>query len=170
MAIQIGDKIPSFKATKQDGTAFDSHEIHEKPVVIYFYPKDFTPGCTTQACSFRDAYQDFQDLGAEVIGVSGDSASSHQSFQQKYKLPFILLSDADRKLKMNKLNPKYVLRNYMAQLAIEAAEKEDYSFINELHELLKHPYDEQPENEKWFAKRPDWARNKVGCSMLSCSS
>ena len=99
MAIQIGDKLPSFKATKQDGTAFDSHEIHEKPVVIYFYPKDFTPGCTTQACSFRDAYQDFQDLGAEVIGVSGDSASSHQNFQQKYKLPFILLSDADRKLR-----------------------------------------------------------------------
>ena len=99
MAIQIGDKLPSFKATKQDGTAFDSHEIHEKPVVIYFYPKDFTPGCTTQACSFRDAYQDFQDLGAEVIGISGDSATSHQNFQQKYKLPFILLSDADRKLR-----------------------------------------------------------------------
>lgn len=99
MAIQIGDKLPSFKATKQDGTAFESHEIHEKPVVIYFYPKDFTPGCTTQACSFRDAYQDFQDLGAEVIGISGDSASSHQNFQQKYKLPFILLSDTDRKLR-----------------------------------------------------------------------
>lgn len=99
MAIQIGDKLPNFKATKQDGTTFDSHEIHEKPVVIYFYPKDFTPGCTTQACSFRDAYQDFKDLGAEVIGVSGDSASSHQNFQQKYKLPFILLSDADRKLR-----------------------------------------------------------------------
>ena len=99
MAIQIGDKIPSFKATKQDGTAFDSQEVNHKPVVIYFYPKDFTPGCTTQACGFRDAYQDFQDLGAEVIGVSGDSATSHQNFQQKYKLPFILLSDADRKLR-----------------------------------------------------------------------
>ena len=65
MAIQIGDKIPSFKATKQDGTAFDSQEVNHKPVVIYFYPKDFTPGCTTQACGFRDACQDFQDLGAE---------------------------------------------------------------------------------------------------------
>ena len=99
MAIQIGDKLPSFKATKQDGTAFDSQEVNHKPVVIYFYPKDFTPGCTTQACGFRDAYQDFQDLGAEVIGISGDSATSHQNFQQKYKLPFILLSDADRKLR-----------------------------------------------------------------------
>ena len=99
MAIQIGDKLPSFKAAKQDGTTFESASIQHKPVVIYFYPKDFTPGCTTQACSFRDAYQDFQDLGAEVIGVSGDSATSHQNFQEKYKLPFILLSDADRKLR-----------------------------------------------------------------------
>ncbi len=99
MAIQIGDKLPHFKAVTQAGSAFDSNSIQNKPVVIYFYPKDNTPGCTTQACSFRDAYQDFQDLGAEVIGVSGDSVSSHQNFQQKYKLPFILLSDSDRKLR-----------------------------------------------------------------------
>ena len=58
----------------------------------------------------------------------------------------------------------------MAQLAIDAAEKEDYTLIDELYELLKHPYDEQPRNEKWFVKRPDWAKNKVGCSVLSCSS
>ena len=99
MSIQIGDKLPHFTAVKQDGTAYDSNSIQNKPVVIYFYPKDNTPGCTTQACSFRDAYQDFQDLGAEVIGVSGDSVSSHQNFQQKHKLPFILLSDSDRKLR-----------------------------------------------------------------------
>ena len=99
MSIQIGDKLPHFTAVKQDGTAFDSNSIQNKPVVIYFYPKDNTPGCTTQACSFRDAYQDFQDLGAEVIGVSGDSVSSHQNFQQKHKLPFVLLSDSDRKLR-----------------------------------------------------------------------
>lgn len=99
MSIQIGDKLPHFTAVKQDGTAFDSNSIQNKSVVIYFYPKDNTPGCTTQACSFRDAYQDFQDLGAEVIGVSGDSVSSHQNFQQKHKLPFVLLSDSDRKLR-----------------------------------------------------------------------
>ena len=80
------------------------------------------------------------------------------------------LSDVDRKQKMNLVNPKYVLRNYMAQLAIDKANKEDFSLINELFELLKQPYSEQPESEKWFAKRPDWARHKVGCSMLSCSS
>jgi len=99
MAIQIGDKLPHFIAVKQDGSTFDSNSIQNKPFVIYFYPKDNTPGCTTQACSFRDAYQDFQDLGAEVIGVSGDSVISHQNFQQKFKLPFILLSDANRELR-----------------------------------------------------------------------
>ena len=73
--------------------------------------------------------------------------------------------------KMKQVNPKYVLRNWMAQLAIDAAEKEDYTVANELYQLLKNPYDEQPEFENdWFQKRPEWARNRVGCSMLSCSS
>ena len=81
-----------------------------------------------------------------------------------------ILSATDRKAKMNRINPKYVLRNYMAQLAIDEANKNKYDLINELFELLKKPYDEQPLNEKWFAKRPEWARHKVGCSMLSCSS
>ncbi|MTH16788.1 protein adenylyltransferase SelO [Flavobacterium sp. LC2016-01] len=80
------------------------------------------------------------------------------------------LSDDERSQKMNLINPKYVLRNYMAQLAIDSADKEDYSLIDELYTLLQKPYDEQPEYEKWYAKRPDWARSKVGCSMLSCSS
>ena len=79
-------------------------------------------------------------------------------------------TDIERKLAMNAVNPKYVLRNYMAQLAIDASETGDYKLIDELFQLLKNPYDEQLENEKWFAKRPEWARNKVGCSMLSCSS
>tara|TARA_B100001540_G_C15728686_1_gene606604 strand:+ start:1 stop:1002 length:1002 start_codon:yes stop_codon:yes gene_type:complete len=74
-------------------------------------------------------------------------------------------------VRMKNSNPKYVLRNWMAQLAIDAAEKEDYSIANELYEMLKQPYDEQPKFEnKWFQKRPEWARNRVGCSMLSCSS
>ena len=81
-----------------------------------------------------------------------------------------ILSDEERKIKMNLVNPKYVLRNYMAQLAIDDADKGNYKLIDELYQLLKNPYDEQPQNEKWFAKRPEWARNKIGCSMLSCSS
>tara|TARA_B100000809_G_scaffold249300_2_gene280471 strand:- start:41779 stop:43344 length:1566 start_codon:yes stop_codon:yes gene_type:complete len=80
------------------------------------------------------------------------------------------LSDSARKEKINAVNPKYVLRNYMSQLAIDKADEGDYSLIDELFELLKNPYQEQPNSEKWFAKRPDWAKNKVGCSMLSCSS
>lgn len=80
------------------------------------------------------------------------------------------ISDEERANKMNTCNPKYVLRNYMAQLAIDAAEKGDYSIVEELFNVLQKPYEEQPEFEKWFAKRPDWAREKVGCSMLSCSS
>lgn len=90
--------------------------------------------------------------------------------QYHHRINLEVLSDAERKEQMNTVNPKYVLRNYMAQLSIDAADKEDYSLLNELFELLKKPYDEQAESQKWFAKRPDWARDKVGCSMLSCSS
>ncbi|TBN05392.1 YdiU family protein [Hyunsoonleella flava] len=86
------------------------------------------------------------------------------------RLQMETLSDKERQLKMNAVNPKYVLRNYMAQLAIDAADKGDYQLIDELFQMLKNPYEEQPKYEKWFAKRPDWARHKVGCSMLSCSS
>tara|TARA_B110000503_G_scaffold143502_1_gene245365 strand:- start:4371 stop:5939 length:1569 start_codon:yes stop_codon:yes gene_type:complete len=80
------------------------------------------------------------------------------------------IDTAARSIKMKAKNPKYVLRNYMAQLAIDAAEKGDNSVVEELYTLLLYPYSEQPKMEKWYAKRPDWAMNKVGCSMLSCSS
>lgn len=80
------------------------------------------------------------------------------------------ISSEKRMESMNLVNPKYVLRNYMAQLAIDEADKGNYELIDELFQLLKKPYSDQPENEKWFAKRPEWARHKVGCSMLSCSS
>ncbi|RXG15225.1 putative protein YdiU (UPF0061 family) [Leeuwenhoekiella aestuarii] len=79
-------------------------------------------------------------------------------------------SDDERQAAMNRVNPKYVLRNYMAQLAIDAADEGDYALIDTLYQMLKKPYEDQPEYEKWFAKRPEWARDKVGCSMLSCSS
>lgn len=77
---------------------------------------------------------------------------------------------AERAERLNRTNPKYVLRNYMAQIAIDRADAGDYSIVDELFTLLLKPYDEQPESEKWFAKRPDWAKTKAGCSMLSCSS
>jgi peroxiredoxin Q/BCP len=100
MALEIGDIMPNFKAKNQNGEEFDSSTvIGKKPAVIYFYPKDFTPGCTKEACNFRDSYQDFQDAGAEVIGISGDSEQSHQKFTKKHQLPFILLSDTNGKIR-----------------------------------------------------------------------
>ena len=99
MALKEGDIVPDFKAKTQSGEKFELSNYLGKPLVIYFYPKDNTPGCTTQACSFRDQYQDFQDLGAEVIGVSGDSEESHDKFAHKHKLPFILLSDERKKIR-----------------------------------------------------------------------
>ena len=100
MAFKVGDKLPNFTAKDSNGTIFNSQDFIEKqPLVIYFYPKDDTPGCTIQACSFRDHYQEFKDLGAEVIGISSDSVQSHIRFKSKFNLPFILLSDHDKKLR-----------------------------------------------------------------------
>lgn len=104
--------------------------------------------------------------------VSDSIAQQWKDWFERYdfRLDKETMSDTDRQLKMNVVNPKYVLRNYMAQLAVDDANKGDFKLIDELFQLLKHPYEEQPKSEKWFAKRPDWARHKVGCSMLSCSS
>lgn len=104
--------------------------------------------------------------------IKGNIEQQWQDWFDRYqfRLEKESITDTSRKEKMNAVNPKFVLRNYMAQLAIDDANKGDYKSIDELFNLLKHPYAEQPENEKWFAKRPEWARHKVGCSMLSCSS
>ena len=100
MALKIGDKIPNFSAKDAHGNDFDSQTIIGKqPVVIYFYPKDETRVCTEQACSFRDQYEDFKALGAEVIGISSDSVTSHKKFANRYELPFLLLSDENKKLR-----------------------------------------------------------------------
>jgi peroxiredoxin Q/BCP len=100
MAIAVGDVVPHFSAIDAKGTLFDSASVvGKKPVVLYFYPKDNTPGCTAEACSFRDQYEDFLDLGAEVIGISSDGLASHQKFTAQYQLPFLLLSDTDKKIR-----------------------------------------------------------------------
>ena len=100
MALKVGDKLPDFSAKDTNGNLFNSKDyIGKQSLVIYFYPKDETKVCTQQACSFRDNYQEFKDLGAEVIGISSDSVQSHVKFKSKFNLPFILLSDNDKKLR-----------------------------------------------------------------------
>ena len=100
MALKVGDKVPNFSAIDTNGDLFNSNiVVGKKSLVIYFYPKDDTRVCTEQACSFRDQYEDFKTLGAEVIGVSGDSLKSHIAFANKHHLPFILLSDFDKKIR-----------------------------------------------------------------------
>jgi peroxiredoxin Q/BCP len=100
MVLRVGDQIPLFKLSDQDGNQVHIQDFFERgPLVIYFYPKDDTPGCTAQACSFRDAYQDFSEAGAEVIGISSDSISSHKKFSTQYRLPFLLLSDENGRIR-----------------------------------------------------------------------
>lgn len=119
-----------------------------------------------------DSLAPIKDAFYEIDALEDDILRGWLDWFKKYiqRLNIETATDSERKMKMDAVNPKYVLRNYMAQLAIDAADNGDYSLVLEFHELLKQPYSEQIEHEKWFAKRPDWARNKVGCSMLSCSS
>ena len=93
-SVRVGDEAPDFVLPDRTGKMVRLSEFRgRKTVVLYFYPKDDTPGCTKESCAFRDSYQDFQDAGAEVIGVSSDSAESHGRFAAKHRLPFTLLAD-----------------------------------------------------------------------------
>lgn len=99
-ALKVGDQVPSFSLKDQLGKTFDLNDyIGKKPMVIYFYPKDDTPGCTKEACSFRDSYEKFTDRNIEVIGISADDIESHKNFADKYNLPFTLLSDIDNSVR-----------------------------------------------------------------------
>jgi peroxiredoxin Q/BCP len=92
--VQVGDKAPDFTLPSQSGDQVRLYDrLGERVVVLYFYPKDNTSGCTAEACTFRDSYEDFAEAGAEVIGVSSDSVDKHAGFASKHSLPFTLLSD-----------------------------------------------------------------------------
>nr|Q6UBI3.1 RecName: Full=Peroxiredoxin Q, chloroplastic; AltName: Full=Thioredoxin peroxidase; AltName: Full=Thioredoxin-dependent peroxiredoxin Q; Flags: Precursor [Suaeda salsa]AAQ67661.1 peroxiredoxin Q [Suaeda salsa] len=97
--VSEGSMPPAFTLKDQDGKNVSLSKFKGKPVVVYFYPADETPGCTKQACAFRDSYEKFKKAGAEVIGISGDDSSSHKAFKQKYKLPYTLLSDEGNKVR-----------------------------------------------------------------------
>ena len=98
MIIQAGQKAPDFSLNDFQGKTYRLTDFKGQTIVVYFYPKDDTPGCTTEACSFRDSYADYKNKGVEIIGISPDSEKSHAKFADKYELPFILLSDPDHKI------------------------------------------------------------------------
>jgi peroxiredoxin Q/BCP len=96
--IAVGSPAPTFRAVAHDGTLVDLAELRGRPVVVYFYPKDETPGCTKEACAFRDAWDRLAKRNVALIGVSGDDAESHRAFAAHHRLPFALVSDADGRI------------------------------------------------------------------------
>ncbi|MFD0765616.1 thioredoxin-dependent thiol peroxidase [Mucilaginibacter lutimaris] len=96
--LKAGDKAPNFTANDQNGTPVSLGDFKGKKVILYFYPKDDTPGCTAESCSFRDNYQSLLSKGFEVIGVSVDDEKSHKKFETKYQLPFTLIADTDHSI------------------------------------------------------------------------
>jgi len=96
--LSVGDKAPGFRTTDQDGEPVSLSDFKGKKVVLYFYPKDDTPGCTKEACSFRDVWPKLRRKKVEILGVSVDDAKSHRKFVDKYSLPFTLLADTDKKI------------------------------------------------------------------------
>lgn len=95
MTLKVGDQAPEFTLLSDQDVSISLKQFHGKPVVLYFYPKDNTPGCTREACDFRDQFSEFKKLGVEVLGISKDGVKAHQKFKEKYSLPFTLLVDDD---------------------------------------------------------------------------
>jgi len=96
--VNIGDKAPEFSASTDGGGTVSLKDLKDKKIVLYFYPKDMTPGCTAESCGFRDALPYFSKINAEIIGVSKDSVKRHDKFKEKYELPFMLAADEDGKM------------------------------------------------------------------------
>ncbi len=168
MRSKLGLTIDSKKDLKLIYQLQDILQVSESDMTIFFrelscVKKDYSPGCAIT--SIDVSFYNPQEIKKDVL-------KQWERWFTKYlnRLNEEEISDEHRKTLMNKVNPKYVLRNYMAQLAIEAADENNYDIITELHELLKNPYDEQANFEKWYTKRPNWAKTKIGSSMLSCSS
>ncbi len=125
MSLKIGDKLPKFELKNQNGELINSQNPawENRPVVVFFYPKDNTPGCTAEVCEFRDQFEAFRNLDAVVLGISADSVSSHKEFAQKHRLPFDLLAD-DNKLARNLFGVKANLFGLLAGRATYIFDKE----------------------------------------------
>ncbi len=163
-------RMAEIMAAKLGLVAYDDDLVDELHAVLALVETDMT-------IFFRTLSQLTPELDAAARRRLMAEAHYHEPTEEQWARIDAWLVDylarpavADRATAMNRVNPKYVLRNYLAQLAIDEAESGDYSMIHELLDCLRHPYDEQPDRVAWAAKRPDWARSRAGCSQLSCSS
>tara|TARA_B100000767_G_scaffold259701_1_gene269672 strand:- start:469 stop:915 length:447 start_codon:yes stop_codon:yes gene_type:complete len=131
MSLKVGDSVPKFELLNQHGEVFKSETVIGKnSVIIYFYPKDETPGCVSEACSFRDHYEEFLELGAEVIGISSDGVKSHQKFAKRYKLPFILLSDSAKRVQHLFKLPKVLFGLYTKRITFVIDKEGKVSYVH----------------------------------------
>lgn len=147
--LNIGDIAPSFEAINQDGVVVKSSDFNK--LILYFYPKDNTPGCTTEACSLRDGYAELKKMGFEILGVSPDSEKRHQGFIEKHTLPFQLIADCDRKLaesygvwalkkfmgreSMGIVRTTFIIENGVVSSIIEKVKTKDHA--NQILEIIK---------------------------------
>lgn len=132
MTLRVGDQAPDFTLRSAGQEVRLSDVLKQRAVVLYFYPKDETPGCTAEACAFRDSYEVFKEAGAEVIGVSGDSAESHQSFAAHYRLPFLLFADVD-----GDVRKRYGVRKLLGLLGGRV------TFVIDRQGIVRHVFDSQ---------------------------
>lgn len=179
MAAKLGIaelKTEEDHALKQ--SLWDILQLVETDMTIFYRKLADVPAETTDQSDadimapIMDAYYKPEQLDETVEGSDETSRKQVANWLRRYKVRVQKegTADANRRKAMNRVNPKYVLRNYMAQLAIDKSETGDHSLIHELLDVLRNPYDEQPDKEQHAEKRPDWARDRAGCSMLSCSS
>ena len=169
--VMMRGKLGLFVEDKSDteliGNLEDILQLTETDMTIFFRNlSNFSSEASLEGLKIiKDAFYIPNEISSSIKQKWNSWFMHYAERLQKEEVPF-----KERKKKMNQVNPKYVFRNYMAQLAIDDANKGDFKLIDELFQLFRKPYEEQAEKEKWFVKRPEWARYKVGCSMLSCSS
>jgi peroxiredoxin Q/BCP len=136
--IEVGDTAPDFTLPSQSGDEVKlSDLLAERAVVLYFYPKDQTPGCTAEACAFRDSYDVFKEAGAEVVGISSDSVESHEGFAQRNRLPFVLLSD-----KGGKIRKRYGVRATLGILPGRV------TYVIDRERVVRHVFSSQMDTER----------------------
>jgi peroxiredoxin Q/BCP len=135
--VEVGEEATDFTLPDQEGRPVTLSRLRGKNIVLYFYPKDFSPGCTREACDFRDGYEDFTDAGAIVVGVSGDTVESHKKFIDEYKLPFTLLSDM--KGEVRKLYGTYKVLGLFSGR---------YTFIIDREGIIRHIFTSETDMQK----------------------